>query len=133
MESTPQILDRWAARVARFNETRGVLLVALGGAAGMGFSILDGTTMLWAPLSAFGLLMLLCFGIRNGSLPRLPRYWLLAAVAPFFNQLALVSAELYMVLLVSLVLGWVLPLLMRAASWMLRSPGRSTGLGNETI
>lgn len=127
MDSTSQILNRGAARVARFNETRGRVLVALGGAAGLGFSFLDGTTMLWAPLAAFGLLMLLCFGIRNGSLPRSPRYWLLAAVAPFFNQLALVSAELYMVLLVSLVVGWVLPFLMRVASWILRSPGRAVG------
>ncbi|ROR83288.1 hypothetical protein SAMN06295974_1356 [Plantibacter flavus] len=45
MEPTADTFDRWAGRISRFNTSRIELLTALGGAVGLGFSILDGTVL----------------------------------------------------------------------------------------
>lgn len=129
---SPEQLSRWgrsvnscADRLQRFNNARGQLIAGFGGAIGLGFSLMAGTFVFWAFLSlAFLLLVIVLWIVQQRDLRRVTAgRWAALAIAPFFNQIAFVSIEIYMLIAVGTLLGMLLPAVLRGAGWVLLTAG----------
>ncbi len=88
-------LDLGAMRLIAFNDVRTPIIAAIGGAAGLGFSLLSGTFSMWAWVSVVALLIGVALALGVGSWPRRRYLWFCLAPAPFFNEFAFIASYFY--------------------------------------
>ncbi|ALJ22364.1 hypothetical protein AOA12_22240 (plasmid) [Microbacterium sp. No. 7] len=112
----------WGDRARRFNSTRLSIVAIVGGLAGLALSITAGTAMTWlllgVPIAAVFLALLIVSGNGGRLLAITPLQWVALALAPFFNQIAFVATEVYILTVVGIVIGLMLPLLLHGLAWL---------------
>lgn len=112
----------WGDRARRFNSTRLSIIAIAGGLAGLALSIIAGTAMTWLLVGIAIAAVFLAVLIASGNAGRLhtatPLQWVALALAPFFNQIAFVAAEVYVLAVVGIVIGLLLPLLLHGLAWL---------------
>lgn len=112
----------WGDRARRFNSTRIAIVAIMGGLAGLALSIIAGTAMAWLNIGIAIAAVFLAVLIVSGNGGRLrtitPLQWVALTLAPFFNQLAFVSGEIYVFTVVGVVIGLLLPLLLHGLAWL---------------
>lgn len=112
----------WGDRARRFNSTRIAIVAIMGGLAGLTLSIVAGTAMAWLDIGIAIAAVFLAVLIVSGNVGRLrtitPLQWVALTLAPFFNQIALVAAEIYIFMVVGVVIGLLLPLFLHGLGWL---------------
>lgn len=116
-------LARWgrsliggSERLQRFVNARDRVVVCIGGAIGLGFSLLAGTAWIWASVS----MIVLPFFLVMAHLQRRRMTWGSAGalvMAPFLNQFLFVSVEIYAAIILAALVSIFLPPLLRLAGW----------------
>lgn len=103
-------------RLQRFVNARDRVVVCIGGAIGLGFSLLAGTAWVWASIS----IVLLPVFLVLAYVQRRRLTWGSAGalvMAPFLNQFMFVSMEIYAAIILTALVGLFLPPLLRLAGW----------------
>lgn len=115
-------LYAWGDRARRFNKTRLTIVALVGGLAGLALSITAGTTLIWLIVGSAMALMFIAMLIFTGKVDTLhtgtPPQWTALTLAPFFNQIAFVAPELYLLAVTGIVIGLLIPLILHGLGWL---------------